>query len=225
MRPEDTIGRADGSKIQQSAGHTPFPTKIDQDPEYNSKLFDTDRLVYRKPPLAMRPSAVTPGFEVRNGSEFHRDGATSEVRSQYVPYGQLARVETLKMPANLCLEGSIEMQPEYQAAYCRRRENSISNEPRRHRYRNRSISASRNQDNCWTTNNNGEQFGQINAAEEQDAFQVLSTRVHDESIVGKPPPGIRRYYEKMYIFMTATLFISNFYKFLYEMNADLADAS
>ncbi|XP_043287622.1 uncharacterized protein [Venturia canescens] len=194
MRPEDEIGRADGSKIHPVQSPSKFPTKIDQDPEYNSTLLNMERPVYRKPPLSLKPSASasSSAFEGRATREFRGNEVTSEIRSQYVPYGNLPRVETLRMPANLRLEGDIDLQPEYREAYCAGRESSVANEPRMHRHRDRSLSASRRRDNLWITNNNGEQFGSVNAADEQDAFQVLNTRIHSENVVAKPPLENRR---------------------------------
>ena len=202
MKPEDEIGRADGSKVSSSPVQTKFSTKIDQDPEYKSKYLDLprERPLYRKPPLALRPVVVSSGRTSANASRMsfhesrrHELEPTSEVRSQYVPYGQIPRVETLRMPANLRLEGNFELEPEYKNAYCSKRDSLVSNEPRMHRHRERSPSASRKKDNYWVNNNNSEQFGRINAADDQDAFQILSTRVHEESIVRKPPSGSRRY--------------------------------
>lgn len=60
--------------------------------------------------------------------------------------------------------------------------------------RERSLSASRRRDssNYWLDNDNSERFGTVNAAEDQDAFQILQTRVHEDNVVGKPPAGLRR---------------------------------
>ena len=206
MRPEDEIGRADGTKVVQPApgtlaknSHVKFHTKIDQDPEYKSKFLDTDRqfsVVERKPPLQHRGG----GYDGYGGS------TTTEVRSQYVPYGQVARQETLRMPANLRLEGKIDLQPEYRDAYCtpnrnhRQRERSLSDSRRRRRTSGAGATAMTptSEINNWLNNNNGEQFGRVNAADQQDAFQVLSTRLHEESVVGKPPPATTvRYFEKI----------------------------
>lgn len=201
MKPEDEIGRADGSKVSSSPVHTKFPSKIDQDPEYKSKYLDLshERPLYRKPPLTLRPVVVSSGRTSANASRIsfqeprrHEQEPKSEVKSQYVPYGQIPRVATLRMPTNLHLEGNLDLEPEYKNAYCSKRDSLVSNEPRMHRHRQRSISASKNKDNYWKNNNNSEQFGRINAADDQDAFQILSTRVHEESIVGKPPTGSRR---------------------------------
>ncbi|XP_033231747.1 uncharacterized protein LOC117182751 [Belonocnema kinseyi] len=201
MKPEDEIGRADGSKISSSPVHIKFASKIDQDPEYKSKYLDSshDRPVYRKPPLTLKPALVSSSRASANASRMsfqesrrHEQELKSEVKSQYVPYGQIPRVETVRMPTNLHLEGNLDLNPEYKNAYCSKRESLVSNEPRMHRHRQRNISASKNKDNYWRNNNNSEQFGRINAADDQDAFQILSTRVHEESIVGKPPTGSRR---------------------------------
>lgn len=201
VKPEDEIGRADGSKISSSPVHMKFSSKIDQDPEYKSIYLDLSREkpLYRKPPLALRPVAISSGRTSANASRMsfqeskrHDLEPTSEVKSQYISYGQIPRVETLRMPANLRLEGSLDLEPEYKNAYCSRPSLSVFNEPRMHRHRERSLSASRKKDNYWVNNNNSEQFGRINAADDQDAFQVLSTRVHEESIVGKPPSSSRR---------------------------------
>lgn len=195
MRPEDEIGRADGSKIHSAQSPSKFATKIDQDPEYNSTLLNMDRPVYRKPPLCLKPSASASSisaFDSRANREFRPNEATSEIRSQYVSYGNMPRVETLRMPANLRLEGHIDLQPEYREAYCAGRERNVANEPRMHRHRDRSLSASRRRDNLWITHNNGEQFGSVNAADEQDAFQILNTRIHSENVVAKPPLENRR---------------------------------
>ncbi|XP_051168388.1 uncharacterized protein LOC127286117 [Leptopilina boulardi] len=203
LKPEDEIGRADGSKIASSPVHIKFSSKIDQDPEYKSIYLDLsrERPLYRKPPLSLRPSVIlSSGRTSANASRMsfhepkrHHDlEPTSEVRSQYISYGQIPRVETLRMPANLRLEGNLDLEPEYKNAYCSRPSLNVFNEPRMHRHRERSLSASRKKDNYWVNNNNSEQFGRINAADDQDAFQILSTRVHEESIVGKPPSGSRR---------------------------------
>lgn len=77
---------------------------------------------------------------------------------------------------------------EYRNAY---QDHHQLRQQRRHS-RERSISESRRDNNHWLDNNNGECFGMINAADDQDAFQILQTRVHEESIVGKPPAGLRR---------------------------------
>ena len=181
--------------------HVKFPSKIDQDPEYKSIHLDLsrERPLYRKPPLALRPVVVSSGRTSINSSRMsfqeskrRESHATSEVKSQYVPYGQVPRVETLRMPGNLRLEGNLDLEPEYKNAYCSKRVSLVSNEPIMHRHRERSLSASRKKENYWLNNNNSEQFGTINAADDQDAFQILSTRVHEESIIGKPPSGSRR---------------------------------
>ncbi|XP_048514581.1 uncharacterized protein LOC105684273 isoform X2 [Athalia rosae] len=223
MKPGDEIGRSDGSKIPSSPARSKFNTKIDMDPEYKSKFLDfaKESPVYRKPPLALRPSGPAGNLSYcnsldrlssrnLNGFNPSRSGqrsavsgagnvsrfyeATSEVKSQYVPYGNIPRVESIKMPANLQLEGNIDLQPEYRNAYCTKRSYHVPSggEPRMHRRRERSSSESRRRDNYWTDNNNRENFGRINAGEDQDAFQILNTRVHEDSVVGKPPSGTRR---------------------------------
>ncbi|XP_017756455.1 PREDICTED: uncharacterized protein LOC108548152 [Eufriesea mexicana] len=195
VKPEDEIGRADGSKISSSP--TPkFPTKIDQDPEYKSKYLDYqgDYPVYRKPPLNMRSTFAPPEHGTRFGRQEckrHDHEFTSEVRAQYIPYGHIPRVETLKMPTNLRLEGNLDLEPEYRTAYCTKRENLLQAEQRMHRRRDRSLSASRPKENYWISNK-AEQFGFANAAQDQDAFQVLNTRVHEDNVCGKPPTNSRR---------------------------------
>ncbi|XP_046142192.1 uncharacterized protein LOC114874602 isoform X2 [Osmia bicornis bicornis] len=195
VKPEDEIGRADGSKISSSPTHK-FTAKIDQDPEYKSKYLDYQRdyPVYRKPPPSVRstliPTEHSPRF-VRQGSRRHDYELTSEVQSQYVPYGRIPRVETLKMPANLRLEGNIDLEPEYRTAYCTKRDYQLCTEPRMHRRRDRSLSASRHKENYWI-NSNVEQFGYKNAAQDQNAFQIVNTRVHEDTICEKPPPPTSR---------------------------------
>ncbi|KAK2584923.1 hypothetical protein KPH14_002519 [Odynerus spinipes] len=200
-KPEDEIGRADGSKVPSSPARSKFSTKIDQDPEYKSKYIDhsKDSVVYRKPPLALRTTGAflersTGAYNKSNFYESRRYDyePTSEVRSQYVPYGHVPRVKPLKMPPNLRLEGSLDLQPEYRNAYCSQRDYRSSSETRKHRNRERSLSASRRKENYWMNSENSERFGCVNAAEDQDAFQVLNTRVHEDSIVGKPPPSNKR---------------------------------
>ncbi|XP_017877428.1 uncharacterized protein LOC108623431 [Ceratina calcarata] len=194
VKPEDEIGRADGSKIPSSPT-SKFPTKIDQDPEYKSKYLDhqKDPPVYRKPPLALRSTVAPLEHSSRFGRQDckRRDEFTSEVRAQYVPYGRIPRVETLKMPANLRLEGNLDLEPEYRMAYCTRRDSQLQTGARMHRGRDRSLSGSRRKENYWL-NNNAEQFGFMNAAEEQDAFQVLNTRVHEDNVCERPPSSSRR---------------------------------
>lgn len=199
--------------ISSSPSRSRFSTKIDMDPEYNSKFLDLGKEspVYRKPPLALRPSAQNVncinGRRSSSGRNDPREGstkkfddgtrrklfeATSEVRSQYIPYGNVPRVESMKKPANLMLEGNIDLQPEYRNAYCSKKNYYLPGEPRMHRRRERSSSESRHRDNLWTSNYNGENFGHVNASADQDAFQVLRTRVHEDTVVGKPPSGSRR---------------------------------
>ncbi|CAL7943591.1 unnamed protein product [Xylocopa violacea] len=194
IRPEDEIGRADGSKI--SSLPTPkFTTKIDQDPEYKSKYLDYQRdyPIYRKPPLALRSALIPSEHSTRFGKQEckrHDQEFTSEVRAQYVPYGRIPRVETLKMPANLRLEGNLDLEPEYRIAYCTKHDTKLQTETRMHRRRDRSLSASRRKENYWM--NNAERFGFTNAAQDQDAFQVLNTRIHEDNVYKKPPAGSRR---------------------------------
>ncbi|XP_071857295.1 uncharacterized protein isoform X3 [Bombus fervidus] len=194
VKPEDEIGRADGTKISSPSPTSRFTSKIDQDPEYKSKYLDyqRDHPVYRKPPLNLRSTYILPKYTRfgRQEPKRHDHEFTSEVRAQYIPYGHIPRVETLKMPANLRLEGNLDLEPEYKTAYCSKRENQLQNELRMHRRRDRSLSASRRKENYWI--NNADQFGFTNAAQDQDAFQVLHTRVHEDNVYGKPPTGGQR---------------------------------
>lgn len=96
------------------------------------------------------------------------------------------------MAPNLRLEGALDLQPEYRNAYCTQRDYRSSSESRRNRSHERSHSASRKKENYWMNNENSERFGCVNAAEDQDAFQVLNTRIHEDSIIGKPPPSSKR---------------------------------
>lgn len=151
--------------------------------------------MYRKPPLTMRSTFVPPEHGTRFGRQEckrHDHEFTSEVRAQYIPYGHIPRVETLKMPTNLRLEGNLDLEPEYRTAYCTKRENLLQAEQRMHRRRDRSLSASRPKENYWISNK-AEQFGFANAAQDQDAFQVLKTRVHEDNVCGKPPASSRRF--------------------------------
>ncbi|XP_043258873.1 uncharacterized protein LOC122401040 [Colletes gigas] len=197
VKPEDEIGRADGSKVPSSPA-TKFSTKIDQDPEYKSKYLDyqRDHPVYRKPSLTMRSTLIP----TEHGASFGKQESkrynyelTSEMRSQYVPYGRVPNVEPLRIPSNLRLEGNLDLQPEYRTAYCTKRENQLYTVPKMHRRRDRSLSASRRKDNYWI-NNNVEQFDCTNVTQDQDAFQVLHTEVQEDNthIRGKPPSGSRR---------------------------------
>ncbi|XP_043591036.1 uncharacterized protein LOC122571410 isoform X5 [Bombus pyrosoma] len=194
VKPEDEIGRADGTKISSPSPTPRFTSKIDQDPEYKSKYLDyqRDHPVYRKPPLNLRSTYIFPKHTRfgRQEPKRHDHEFTSEVRAQYIPYGHIPRVETLKMPANLRLEGNLDLEPEYKTAYCSKHENQLQNELRMHRRRDRSLSASRRKENYWI--NNADQFGFTNAAQDQDAFQVLHTRVHEDNVYGKPPTGGQR---------------------------------
>lgn len=192
IKPEDEIGRADGSKILSSPT-LKFVRKIDQDPEYKSKYLDYQRDC-RKSPLSSRSTFNSSQYGVRFGRQDckrYDHEITSEVRAQYIPYGHIPRIESLKMPANLRLEGNLDLEPEYKTAYCVKRENQLQADQRMHRRRDRSLSASRRKENYWI-NNNSEQFGFTNAAQDQDAFQILNTRVHEDNVCGKPPLSNRR---------------------------------
>lgn len=196
VKPEDEIGRADGSKVSSSPT-SKFSTRIDQDPEYKSKYLDyqRDHPVYRKLPLIVRSSLNSSEHGMRFGRQDlkrHDYEFTSEVQAQYVPYGHIPRVETLKMPTHLRLEGNLDLEPEYRMAYCTKRENHLHTEPRMHRRRDRSLSASRRKENYWI-NSNAEHCDYINAAQDQDAFQVLNSRVHEDTLRTKPPPSGRRF--------------------------------
>lgn len=45
--------------------------------------------------------------------------------------------------------------------------------------------------NYWMDKGNRDRFGQVNAKNEQDSFQLLDTRLHHDSVIGKPPPVTR----------------------------------
>ncbi|XP_015431263.1 PREDICTED: uncharacterized protein LOC107187634 [Dufourea novaeangliae] len=194
VKPEDEIGRADGSKVPSSPA-SKFSTKIDQDPEYKSKYLDyqRDHPVYRKPPITVRstlvPSEHCTGFGKPESKRYDHE-FTSEVRSQYVPYGRVPRVEPLRIPSSLRLEGNLDLEPEYRTAYCTKRESQCADSNLQRR-RDRSLSASRRQGNHWT-NSNVEQFDSANVVQDQNAFQVLNTRIHEDNVCGKPPSGSRR---------------------------------
>ncbi|XP_031830751.1 uncharacterized protein LOC116426228 isoform X2 [Nomia melanderi] len=194
VKPEDEIGRADGSKVPSSPT-SKFSTKIDQDPEYKSKYLDyqRDHPVYRKPPLTLRstivPSEHCAAFGRQDTKRCNYE-LTSEVRSQYVPYGRIPKVEPLRMPSTLRLEGNLDLEPEYRMAYCTKRESQCANQ-KMHRRRDHSLSASRRKENHWI-NNNVDQFDCANAVQNQNAFQILNTRIHEDSVCGKPPSGSRR---------------------------------
>lgn len=195
-KPDVEIGRADGSKMT-SPSRSKFPIKIDQDPEYQSKYLDypRDRPVYRKPPTMLRPTGVSSSG--RNSACFGRPmhqecrafeyDPTSEVRSQYVPYGYVPRVETLKMPANLRLEGNLDLQPEYRNVYCARYDRQSCDDLRTTHGRSDRYSPSTRKEHYWS--NTGEKTA---VAQGQDAFCVLDTRLHEENVIGKPPPASRR---------------------------------
>ncbi|XP_019886791.2 uncharacterized protein LOC105278065 isoform X2 [Ooceraea biroi] len=204
VKPDDEIGRADGSKVT-SPSRSKFSMKIDQDPEYQSKYlredYPRDRPIYRKPPLMLRPTGISssgrsstcfarPTHQECRAFEYE---PTSEVRSQYVPYGYVPRVETLKMPANLRLEGNYELQPEYRNAYCARYDRQSCDKPRTMYGRSdRSPSASRRRDKYWLSDTNVGQCDRMAVAQDLDAFRVLDTRFHDDNVTGKPPPASRR---------------------------------
>ncbi|CAL1679477.1 unnamed protein product [Lasius platythorax] len=201
-KPDDEIGRADGSKVS-SPSRSRFSMKIDQDPEYHSKYLDypRDRPVYRKPPPILRPTNVSSGRgSAYFGRPVHRQECrtfeyepTSEVRSQYVPYGYIPRVETLKMPANLRLEGTFDLQPEYRNAYCAKYDRQSCAEPKTIYGRgDRSPSATKRREHYWFKNDNTGQCDKTIAAQEQNAFSLLDTRMHEEHVIGKPPPASRR---------------------------------
>ncbi|XP_033330525.1 uncharacterized protein LOC117222747 isoform X2 [Megalopta genalis] len=194
LKPEDEIGRADGSKIPSSPT-SKFSTKIDQDPEYKSKYLDyqRDHPVYRKPPLTVRSTLVPQEFCTAYGKQDARRydyELTSEVRSQYVPYGCVPKVEPLRMPSSLRLEGNLDLEPEYRTAYCTKRESQCAN-PRMHRRRDHSLSASRRRENHWI--NNVDQIDHATTVQDRNAFQVLKTRIHEDNVCGKPPSGSRRH--------------------------------
>ncbi|XP_014205469.1 uncharacterized protein LOC106637273 [Copidosoma floridanum] len=222
-KPGNEIGLSDGSKVPNlSPRH--FTSKIDQDPEYKSMYVEHRP---REPPPrglpSRRPSASSSsvnnspfGFHYNRRSRFGepaRQQPLTEIRSQYVDYGPVPRTETLRAPANLRLEGNLDMEPEYRTAFRdHRSSNPIQVAPAPSRRRSdRSLSASRrttngstkiinnnnnsngnNNNNYWIDNDNGDRFGSVNAGDQQDAFQVLHTRLHEESVVGKPPPSNRR---------------------------------
>ncbi|XP_019701066.1 uncharacterized protein LOC105192067 [Harpegnathos saltator] len=204
-KPDDEIGRADGSKVS-SPSRSKFSTKIDQDPEYKSKYLEypRDRPIYRKPPTMLRPTMAT--SPTRGSACFfnriqpiHQECRAfeyepiSEVRSQYVPYGHVPRVETLKMPANLRPEGNIDLQPEYRNAYCARYDRQDGGlESRAYGRADRSPNASRRGENYWLNDNNNNDYQCDRTPQDQDAFRVLNTRILEDNVIGKPPPASRR---------------------------------
>lgn len=114
----------------------------------------------------------------------------SEVRSQYVPYDYVPRVETLKMPANLRFE-DLDLQPEYRNAYCARYDRQGCDELRTTHGRDDRNPNTR-KEHYWL--NSGDQCDKTVVAQGQDAFCVLNTRIHAEgNVTGKPPPASRRY--------------------------------
>ncbi|KAL6263913.1 hypothetical protein P5V15_003994 [Pogonomyrmex californicus] len=201
-KPEIEIGRADGSKVT-SPSRSKFSMKIDQDPEYQSKYLDypRDRPVYRKPPPMLRPTGVSSsgrssacfGKPIQECRTFEYE-PTSEVRSQYVPYGYVPRVETLKMPANLRLEGNLELQPEYRNVYCAKYDRQDCGDFRSAYGRgDRSPCTVTKKEHYWVNDSGGGQCDKTPiVGRGQDAFCILDTRIHDENVTGKPPPASRR---------------------------------
>lgn len=114
---------------------------------------------------------------------------TSEVRSQYVPYGYVPRVETLKMPANLRLEGNFDLQPEYKNAYCARYDRQGECKTTC----GRDDRSPKRKENYWLSDNNDGQCDRIAVGQGQDAFCILDTRIHEDNVTGKPPPASRKY--------------------------------
>lgn len=208
VKPDDEIGRADGSKVS-SPSRSKFSLKLDQDPEYQSKYLEypRDRPIYRKPPPMLRPTGISSSgrsstcFARPTHLQHHHHQEcrafeyepTSEVRSQYVPYGYVARVEPLRMPANLRLEGSHELQPEYRNAYCARYDRPSCGRS------DRSPDASKRREKYWSSDNNVSQCDRTAGAQDVDAFRVLDTRFHEDNVTGKPPPASRRCSSKKYI--------------------------
>lgn len=202
-KPDDEIGRADGSKVS-SPSRSKFSTKIDQDPEYQSKYLDysRDRPIYRKPPPMLRPTNVSSSGRSSAcfGRPVHRQECrtfeyepTSEVKSQYVPYGYIPRIETLKMPANLRLEGTFDLQPEYRKAYCAKYDRQSCVEPKTIYGRDdHSLSATKRREHYWLRDESSGQCDKTITAKEQNAFCILDTRMHEENVTGKPPPASRR---------------------------------
>lgn len=181
-----------------SPSRSKFSIKIDQDPEYQSKYLDypRDRPTYRKPPPMLRPTGVSSSGRSSAcfGKPIHQEcrafeyEPTSEVRSQYVPYGYVPRVETLKMPANLRLEGNLDFQPEYRNVYCARYDRPSCDELRTTHGR---VDRSPRKEHYWL--NSSGQCDKTAVTQGQDAFCVLDTRIHEENVSGKPPPASRRY--------------------------------
>ncbi|XP_011252442.2 uncharacterized protein LOC105249011 isoform X2 [Camponotus floridanus] len=200
-KPDDEIGRADGSKVS-SPSRSKFSMKIDQDPEYQSKYMDypRDRPIYRKPPPILRPTNISSGRSsacfgrpVRQEYRAFEYEPTSEVRSQYVPYGYIPRVETLKMPANLRLEGTFDLQPEYRNAYCAKYNRQECTEPKTIYGRgDHSPNVTKRREHYWLRDDNSGQCDKTIAGQEQNAFCVLDTRMHEDNVTGKPPPASRR---------------------------------
>ncbi|XP_012536680.2 uncharacterized protein LOC105836883 [Monomorium pharaonis] len=198
-KPEVEIGRADGSKVT-SPSRSKFSMKIDQDPEYQSKYLDypRDRPIYRKSPAMLRPTGVSSSgcSSACFGKPIHQEcrtfgyEPTSEVRSQYVPYGYVPRVETLKMPSNLRLEGNLDLRPEYRNVYTTARYNRQSCDDLRTAHGRGDRSPSMKKEHYWL--NTGDYRDKTTVAQRQNSFCVLDTRIHEENVIGKPPPASRR---------------------------------
>lgn len=206
MKPEDEIGRADNTKMASSPTQPKFATKIDHDPEYKSIYFG--RSVYRKPPLSLRSPVVLSGrISVPVLNSGINSPNTTEVKSQYVLHGGIPKVESLKVPNNLQLEGSLGLEPEYKKAYCMKPDYSLLHnnnndidEPRIFRRRDRSLSSSRKKPNYWNVDNNHAHYKQnytdfdhdngnnkkSNYEANSHSFQVL------DNILGKPSSEDRR---------------------------------
>lgn len=182
-----------------SPSRSKFSIKIDQDPEYQSKYleYSRDRPIYRKPPAMLRPTGVSSSGRSSEcfGKPIHQEcrtfeyEPTSEVRSQYVPYGYVPRVETLKRPTNLRFEGNLDLQPEYRNIYCTKYDRQDCDELRTTRGRSDRSPGTR-KEHYWL--NSGDQCDKT-VAQGQDAFCILDTRIHEENVTGKPPPVSRRY--------------------------------
>lgn len=197
-KPNIEIGRADGSKMT-SPSRSKFSIKIDQDPEYQSKYLEypRDRPIYRKSSAMLRPTGVFSSGcnSVCYAKPIHQECHTfaydpiTEVRSQYIPYGYVSKVETLKMPANLRLEGNLDFQPEYKNVYCARYDRQGYNELRTTHGRG-DRSPNTRKEHYWL--NSDDQCDKTVAAQAQDAFCVLDTRIHEGNVTGKPPLASKR---------------------------------
>ncbi|XP_044020726.1 uncharacterized protein LOC122860800 isoform X2 [Aphidius gifuensis] len=185
LKPTDEIGRSDGSKINKLHNPIRYTKKIDNDPEYKSKYIENDN---RKNSISSRRASTVSStygkpFLVPDMRNLQ---STSEVRSQYIPYGQIPRVKKYKMQTNIQTEGDMILKPEYRDAYCTRNDNETALS--RYKQRERSLSISKRDNNNWINNDVSEKFGMINAEHEQNAFQILKTKIHDDgNITGKPP--------------------------------------